>query len=126
MIALTVGVTTIVSGHQRGKLSGLYSTAESLGRCLGPVTYAILFAWSISSSAPGWVDHRFVFYLCAVVMLGVTALSWSTLTAENLMQPTAHDSEGGDREGDNAPKTEQRELDFVSSPCANRRETNMV
>lgn len=126
MIALTVGVTSIVPGHQRGKLSGLYNTAESLGRCLGPVTYAILFAWSISVSAPGWVDHRFVFYLCAVVMLGVTALSWSSLTTENLMQPTTHEAESGDMGGDSTPKTNQREVEFVSSPRANRHEANMV
>lgn len=84
MLALTVASTTIVPQHQRGKLSGLFMTSESLGRFTGPASFSNVYAWSISPSAPGWVDHRFVFFLPAAIMAAVVALGWHTFTAETL------------------------------------------
>ena len=128
MIALTVGTTCVVPVHQRGKLSGLYSTAENFGRFLGPVSYAIMFAWSISDSAPRWVDHCFVFYQCAAVMLGVTVLSWNTLTSENLVTPASEGVEKSYGTLDNiTTNAEQREgVDFVSSPTLNELKATMT
>lgn len=50
----------------RGKLGGLFNTAESLARFLGPAGYSITYAWSVSASTlqayyGGWVHYRFVF-----------------------------------------------------------------
>lgn len=87
MLALTVASTTIVPRHQRGKLSGLFMTSESLGRFLGPASFSNVFAWSISPAAPGWVDHRFVFFLPAAIMATVAALGWHTFTADTLSSP---------------------------------------
>lgn len=87
MLALTVASTSIVPQHQRGKLSGLFMTSESLGRFMGPASFSNLFAWSISPSAPGWVDHRFVFFLPAAIMAAVAALGWHTFTEETLARP---------------------------------------
>ena len=75
---LTIATTTVVPRQQRGKFSGLYITAESLGRCMGPASFSTLFAWSIYPSARDWVDYHFVFILSAVVMAGTLALSWNS------------------------------------------------
>eukprot|EP00903_Cladosiphon_okamuranus_P010936 g10328.t2 len=84
MLPLTVASTTIVPQHQRGKLSGLFMTFESLGRFTGPASFSEVFAWSISPSSPLWVDHRFAFFLPAAIMAAVVALGWHTFTAETL------------------------------------------
>lgn len=87
MLALTVASTSIVPQHLRGKLSGLFMTCESLGRFVGPASFSNVFAWSISPSAPGWVDFRFVFFLPAAIMAVVVALGWRTFTTEALTRP---------------------------------------
>lgn len=73
----------------RGKLGGLFNTAESLGRFLGPAGYAITYAWSISPSTHeaygGWVDYRFVFYASAAALAVVAVTAWGTLTLETLI-----------------------------------------
>lgn len=75
----------------RGKLGGLFNTAESLGRFIGPAGYAVVYAWSVSPSTldafGGWVDYRFVFYASAAALALVAVLAWKTLTTENLMKP---------------------------------------
>ncbi|CAM9109513.1 unnamed protein product [Ectocarpus sp. 8 AP-2014] len=81
-IALAVASTSIVPSRLRGKLSGLYGTAESLGRFTSAVGFAALFAWSISSDNLGWVDHRFVFYSSALALGVATVVAWCTLPAE--------------------------------------------
>ena len=75
---LTVASTSVVPQQQRGKLSGMFNTAESLGRFMGPASFSIMFAWSISPSARGWVDFHLVFILPAVVMAAILALSWNS------------------------------------------------
>lgn len=84
-----------MSTNMRGKLGGLYNTAESLGRFLGPAGYSITYAWSVSTSTlhayGGWVDYRFAFYASAVVLAVVGKLAWGTLTLENLMKPESED-----------------------------------
>ncbi|CAM9273702.1 unnamed protein product, partial [Ectocarpus sp. 6 AP-2014] len=81
-IALAVASTSIVPSSLRGKLSGLYGTAESFGRFTSAVGFAALFAWSISSDNLGWVDHRFVFYSSALALGVATVVAWRTLPAE--------------------------------------------
>lgn len=89
MLALTVASTNIVPQHQRGKLSGLFMTSESLGRFTGPASFSNVYAWSISPRAPGWVDHRFVFFLPAAIMAAVVALGWHTFSAKTLAKSPA-------------------------------------
>ncbi|CAN0329264.1 unnamed protein product, partial [Pylaiella littoralis] len=88
-LVLTIGSTTLVPNHMRGKLGGLFNTAESLGRFLGPAGYAITYAWSISPSTHeaygGWVDYRFVFYASAAALAVVAVTAWGTLTLETLI-----------------------------------------
>lgn len=84
-LALAVASTSMVPTKMRGKLGGLYNTAESLGRFLGPAGFSVTYAWSISSSAFEWVDYHFVFYFSAFVLFGVAVLGWRTLTLEKLM-----------------------------------------
>lgn len=43
-----------------------------------------MFAWSISTSSPGWVDHKFVFFGTAFSMVIVSILAWTTITDENM------------------------------------------
>ena len=50
-LALMVASTSMVPAGMRGKLSGLFSMTENLGRFLGPPVYATAFALSISPSA---------------------------------------------------------------------------
>lgn len=69
MLALTVTSTCIVPPHQGGKLGGLFITAESFGRVIGPVIFSTTFAWSISPPAQDWVEYHFVF-LCGLGNLG--------------------------------------------------------
>ncbi|CAN0157818.1 unnamed protein product [Ectocarpus sp. 8 AP-2014] len=52
-IALAVASTSIVPSRLRGKLSGLYGTAESFGRFASAIGSAVLFAGSISSDNLG-------------------------------------------------------------------------
>eukprot|EP00752_Nemacystus_decipiens_P004106 g3756.t1 len=89
-LALAIGSTTMVPSRMRGKLGGMFNTAESVGRFIGPAGFAVAYAWSISTSgsasAYGWVNHNFVFYTSAVVLSLCAALAWPTLTAENLMK----------------------------------------
>ncbi|CAM9173942.1 unnamed protein product [Ectocarpus sp. 12 AP-2014] len=81
-ITLAVSSTSILPSRLRGKLSGLYSSAGGFGRFTSAVGAAVLFAWSISSDNVGWVDHRFVFYSCALALGVVTVVAWRTLPAE--------------------------------------------
>lgn len=77
----------MVRSAWRGKLSGLYNMAGSLGRALGPVGVATLFAWSISPSSYDWVGHKLVFVLDALAMVLVSVLAWGRITHENTMKP---------------------------------------
>lgn len=90
-IALTVASTSIVPSGMRGKLSGLYGTAESFGRFTSAVGFAVLFAWSISphGSVFGWVGHRFVFHVFALALGVVTMLAWRTLTPDIFLEQQA-------------------------------------
>lgn len=112
MLALQIGSTTLVPSDMRGKLSGLYNTVESLGRFLGPVGYAVVYAWSVSPSTAeaykGWVGHGFVFYVSAAALSLVAMLAWRTLTVENLigrkMEEEGVDVGGGGGSGDGSSK----------------------
>jgi len=86
-----VASINIVPQQHRGKLSGLYNTAENFGRFVGPVSYSTAFAFSISRAADSypWMDHGFVFYLSAVAMFLLAGLGWHTLTSNVLVPPTA-------------------------------------
>lgn len=84
MASLTIASTSIVPAERRGQLGGLFMTAESFGRCLGPTGFATIYAWSISSDAPARVNHRLVFTLVALIYLLLLALAWRTLTLETL------------------------------------------
>eukprot|EP00752_Nemacystus_decipiens_P005837 g5273.t1 len=90
VLALSIGSTTLVSPGMRGKLGGLYNTAESFGNCVGPAGFATVYAWSISSSgrasAYGWIDYHLVFYASALVLLVCASLAWRTLTHERMMK----------------------------------------
>lgn len=90
VLALSIGSTTLVSSRMRGKLGGLYNTAESFGNCIGPAGFANMYAWSISSSgwasAYDWIDYHFVFYASALVLTVCAVLAWRTLTHENMMK----------------------------------------
>lgn len=81
----------MVPSVMRGKLAGLFSMSESLGRAICPVGFATTFAWSISSSSYDWVDHKFVFLFAAFSMTVVAILAWGTLTEQNM---TLGDSDG--------------------------------
>ncbi|CAN0297475.1 unnamed protein product [Ectocarpus sp. 12 AP-2014] len=70
----------------RGKLGGLFYTAESLGRFSSAASFSVMYAWSVSSSSYGWVDHHFVFYVFALALALATALAWRTLTAEMFLE----------------------------------------
>ncbi|CAM9212872.1 unnamed protein product [Ectocarpus sp. 12 AP-2014] len=94
MLPLTVASTTMVPQHQRGKLSGLFMTSESLGRFVGPASYSNIFAWSISPPAQGWVDYRFVFYISAGVMAAISALGWKIFNSEALAEPVGPGGSG--------------------------------
>ena len=83
-LALTIAPTTMVPSVMRGKLAGLFSMSESLGRFVCPVGFATMFAWSISPSSYGWVDHKFVFCFAAFSMTVVAVLAWGTITHENM------------------------------------------
>jgi len=85
-IALSVASTNIVPAGMRGKLGGLFYTAESLGRFSSAASFSVMYAWSVSSSSHGWVDHRFVFYVFALALVIASALAWRTLTAEIFME----------------------------------------
>ncbi|CAN0196933.1 unnamed protein product, partial [Hapterophycus canaliculatus] len=83
-ITLSVASTSIVPSNMRGKLSGIYNTAESFGRFTSAVGSAVLFAWSISPHASGyrWVHHGFVFYVFALALSAVAVLAQRTLTPD--------------------------------------------
>ncbi|CAM9968097.1 unnamed protein product [Ectocarpus sp. 12 AP-2014] len=85
-IALSVASTNIVPAAMRGKLGGLFYTAESLGRFSSAASFSVMYAWSVSSSSYGWVDHHFVFYVFALALALATALAWRTLTAEMFLE----------------------------------------
>ena len=80
--------TTIVDSGMRGTLGGLFNTSESLGRFLGPVGFATMFAWSISPSSYDWVEHHFVFIVAALSTALYAVLAWGTLTHENMVSPS--------------------------------------
>ncbi|CAN0354461.1 unnamed protein product [Ascophyllum nodosum] len=91
VIALAIASTNIVPPHHRGKLSGVYNTAESLGRLIGPVAYSTTYALSISRSALeiAFMDYHFVFYASAALMALLTGLAWRTMTSGILTMPSA-------------------------------------
>lgn len=84
-LALLIASTSVVPSRLRGRLAGLYNMAESLGRSLGPVGFATVFAWSISDSSYFWVDNRFMFLAAALSMALVAALAWGTITNEHMV-----------------------------------------
>lgn len=79
---MAVASTSVVPSKMRGKMSGLYNTAECLGRFTGSAGFAVMFAWSVSPSAYDWVDFRFVFYASGVVLSVVAVLAWFILTRD--------------------------------------------
>lgn len=81
-IALSVASTNIVPAGLRGKFGGLFYTAESLGRFTAAASFSVMYAWSVSSSSFGWIDHRLVFYAFALALATMTIVAWRTLTAD--------------------------------------------
>ena len=119
----------------RGKLGGLFSMTESLGRFLGPAGYAVSYAWSISPS--GIQDHNFVFFVSAAMLALCAVLAWPTLTAENLMKKDNNEErdervavrDGGDWSGGAGGvqgACADFDLCFISTPDVAHRETDMV
>ncbi|CAN0435171.1 unnamed protein product, partial [Ectocarpus sp. 12 AP-2014] len=116
-IALAVASTSIVPSRLRGKLSGLYGTAESFGRFASAVGSAVLFAWSISSDNLGWVDHRFVFYSSALALGVATVVAWRTLPAEILGdKPAAENGEDVIHDAGLTPKSDPKGIVSCSRP----------
>lgn len=70
----------MVPSGMRGKFGGLYNTTENLGSPLDPAGFAILFAWSISTSSPSWVNYQFAFLVAAFIKGLVTLLAWAMIT----------------------------------------------
>eukprot|EP00904_Undaria_pinnatifida_P010340 jgi/Undpi1/6436/HiC_scaffold_20.g08917.m1 len=94
MLLLNVASTSLVPLHQRGTFGGVFITVESLGRFIGPASFSVMFTWSISPSThittKGWVDFHFVFFLPAVVLAVILAISWRSfdyLTKKSVQQP---------------------------------------
>lgn len=85
-IALSVASTNVVPAAMRGKLGGLFYTAESLGRFSSAASFSVMYAWSVSSSSYGWVNHRFVFYVFALALAIATTVAWCTLTAYTFVE----------------------------------------
>eukprot|EP00903_Cladosiphon_okamuranus_P012516 g11720.t1 len=75
-IALSVVSTNIVPAAMRGKLGGLFYSAESLGRFSSAASFSVMYAWSVSSSSYGWVNHGFVFYVFALALAILTTIAW--------------------------------------------------
>ncbi|CAM9104883.1 unnamed protein product [Ectocarpus sp. 6 AP-2014] len=116
-IALAVASTSIVPSRLRGKLSGLYGTAESFGRFTSAVGSGVLFAWSISSDNLGWVDHRFVFYSSALALGVATVVAWRTLPAEILGdKPAAENVEDVIHDAGLTPKSDPQGIVSCSRP----------
>eukprot|EP00752_Nemacystus_decipiens_P004782 g4353.t1 len=95
-LTLSVGSTTLVTSDMRGKLGGLYNMFENVGRFLGPAGFATTYAWSVSPSAPGLVNFRFVFFAAAAILAAGTILAWGTMTTENLTRNDEGKGEQGD------------------------------
>lgn len=118
----------------RGKLGGLFSTAESLGRFIGPAGFSITYAWSISPS--GIQNHYFVFVASAAVLAMCALLAWPTLTAENLIKRDKGDERDGyvaiadggtGSAGAGCVKGGRVDSDFFASPVDGvKRESSMV
>lgn len=121
-LALTIASTNIVPLDQRGTFSGLYNTSESLGRFIGPAGYAMTYALSISHVAEKWIwmDHHFIFYVSAMIMMVVSFVGWWTLTANVFSGPVEQD-EGGDFFGDvsafnRVPGNDESDTYLTTSP----------
>lgn len=84
-----------------------------------------MYAWSVSSHA-FLVDYHFVFYLAGAIMTLVTILSWSTLTAEILMNPAERDGAAGVPNAAPGGDTQNVEDSFVSSPRTGSREADLI
>lgn len=93
--SLNIAAATVVEAERRGKLGGLVMAAESLGRFVGPASFATIFAWSITVSpeaASGGndgllskvVDYHFVFFFPAIMYGLVSVLSRRSITSETL------------------------------------------
>lgn len=117
-IALAVASTSIVPSRFRGKLSGLYGTAESFGRFTSAVGFPVLFAWSISSDNLGWVDHRFVFYSSALALGVATVVAWRTLPAEIFWDKSAVENvKDAIRDAGLTPKSDPKGFVSCSRPA---------
>ncbi|CAM9211125.1 unnamed protein product, partial [Sphacelaria rigidula] len=84
-VGMALASTSPVPPHVRGKLSGLFIMSQSLGRATGPMAWATMYAWSVSSSSAGvavmpLVGYRLVFNISALLMGVVALLSHQTLT----------------------------------------------
>lgn len=89
MSSLTIASTSVVETSRRGKLSGLVMTVESLGRFIGPASFSLIYAWSVSPSGARLplVDYRFVFLLPALAYSIIGLMGCRVLTAEILGIP---------------------------------------
>lgn len=85
-VGMQLAGTNPVPPRLRGKLSGLFLMAQSIGRTIGPVLFATTFAWSISPEARGLplVDHRLTFTMAACLIGSVAVLGIRTLTTETM------------------------------------------
>lgn len=87
MVGMVLASTNPAPPRLRGKLSGLFLMSQSLGRTIGPVTWGLMYAWSISPSGGGrlpFIDHRFIFTLSAILTAFVAALGCRVLTEESM------------------------------------------
>lgn len=129
MIPLNVASTSIVASHERGKFGGLFNMVESVGRTLGPASFSITYAWSISPSSFDWVDYRLVFYISAAVMALITVLVWRVFTLDILTKPAELRASTDDTFADTSTTEDAPVVaaDFVTSPDKlAKKEANMV
>lgn len=86
-VGMLLASTNPVPPRLRGKLNGLFLMSQSLGRTIGPVAWALMYAWSISPSGGGnipLVDHRFIFIVSAMLSVVVVLIGWHSLTEESM------------------------------------------
>lgn len=79
------------------------TASQCVGGAVGPATFAILFAWSISTTSSAsniaFIDQRFVFSLGAILRVLTLALVWKILVTDTMtdvvVDPPTPGSGGG-------------------------------
>ncbi|KAJ3155796.1 hypothetical protein HK101_001521 [Irineochytrium annulatum] len=61
--------------HSRGSANGISQSFGAFGRMVGPIFAGNVFSWSLSSGLPAPFDFHLLFYLLAVISVGVYGVS---------------------------------------------------